>query len=842
MLVPLQEPQNRGARVQVITEHVDCGWSYVIVDLEGMPVEREQHYFGKDAANKLLEQLINVTKRYFQILTETVELDPAYRAEARRQIMAHATNCIYCGVEFTSDMTPHLDHCHITGRVRGAACFKCNSHATVAQFIPVIFHNFRSYDCHFIIQALKNRLVKHVDVIPHSVEKFLSITLTTHGNKKLRFIDSYQFMSASLDQLVSVLGKENTDKFKITKLQFDKYKAHWNLLFKKGIYPYTYMTSFEKFQETQLPAKEHFTSDLTNREISDEDYTHALEVFERFGCKNLRDYHNLYVKLDTCLLADCFEEQRKLMYTRFRLDPAHYFSLPGLAMDTAMVIGDVEYEYIQDIEMYNFLEGMVRGGICTVGLRYARANNPYMGDKYNPSEPTSYIMDWDANSLYPTVLRNFVPYKNWHWVESLENRTNNMSEVVNMILLMKDDDPTGLILECDLDYPPELHHTHNDYPCAVEKLVVDYDDLSYYSQDIMDNINGSSSSLKQAKLIQTLRNKRNYRVHYRLLKLFLRLGLKLVKVHRALGFDQAPIFKKYIDLCLEQRKLCNTVVESLMWKSMGNILAGKTIENKRKWGRVNVALSREKALQYARKPTVKRVTPIHDNCILFDMKKQSVCLDRPIFVGVTVLDDSKCLMLDFYYNYLKKKYGEKMRLCYTDTDSLMVYIKTEDVYKDLYRDMNTSNHFWFDTSNYDPTDLNKGILHSNQYKGECGKFKDEYAWTTITELIALKPKLYAIRTADSKTTRGKQSNEFKKAKGTVRCVVEDSITFDHYKQVLEEGSTMDFSMNVIRSYNHGLVTTKSTRRSLSALDDKCGFYITPLESLRFGHCDIPLYK
>jgi len=152
----------------------------------------------------------------------------------------------------------------------------------------------------------------------------------------LKFIDSYHYINSSLAEQVEVLGKENWDKFIITKSHFSDHKDKWHLIFRKGVYPYSFMNDFSKFDETSLPPIEAFTSDLPLRPISEEDYNVAQEVWKAFDCKTLRDYHNLYVTLDTCLLADCYQDFRWSTLSSFRIDPAQYVALPGIAFDAAM--------------------------------------------------------------------------------------------------------------------------------------------------------------------------------------------------------------------------------------------------------------------------------------------------------------------------------------------------------------------------------------------------------------------------------------------------------------------------------------------------------------------------
>ena len=158
------------------------------------------------------------------------------------------------------------------------------------------------------------------------------------------------------------------------------------------------MDSFERFAETQLLEKEKFYSSLSGSGITDEDYAHA-QVWSTFGCRTMGDYHDLYVATDVLLLADVFENFRKVCQDKYGLDPAHYYSAPGLSWDALLKKTDVELELPTDLDMHLFIERVMRGGISMVGKRYAKANNPLV-EGYNPAEATNYITYLDANSLY----------------------------------------------------------------------------------------------------------------------------------------------------------------------------------------------------------------------------------------------------------------------------------------------------------------------------------------------------------------------------------------------------------------------------------------------------------
>ena len=150
------------------------------------------------------------------------------------------------------------------------------------------------------------------------------------------------------------------------------------LLKRKGVYPYEYMDSFEKFNETQLPDKSKFFSSLNDAHINDDDYTHAQNIWKTFQCKTLGDYHDLYLKTDILLLADVFENFRKTCLKHYGLDPCYYFSDPGLAWDAMLKMTGIELELINDIDMSHMIQSGMRGGISYISTRYSKANNKYM--------------------------------------------------------------------------------------------------------------------------------------------------------------------------------------------------------------------------------------------------------------------------------------------------------------------------------------------------------------------------------------------------------------------------------------------------------------------------------
>ena len=400
------------------------------------------------------------------------------------------------------------------------------------------------------------------------------------------------------------------------------------LLTRKGVYRYDYVSSMEKLSETQLPPKEEFYSKLNDEGISDDDYQHAINVWNTFQCKTIRDYHNLYLKSDVLLLADVFENFRKTCLKHYNLDPAHYYISPGLAWDACLKETGQELELLHDYDMLMMFEKGIRGGIFHITKRYAEANNKYMKD-YDPDKPSNYIQYLDANNLYGWAMSQSLPTHGFSWMKDL-----TIDSVID--LLDKKRNPEvkkGYIFEVDLEYPPNLWKSHNDYPLAPEKMIV----------------NGVE------KLICHFKPRKNYVVHYRNLRQYLEMGIRLTAVHRGISFYQSSWMEPYIRKNTELRKTATNSFEKDFFKLMNNSVFGKTIENIRKRQNIILVDNRQKAAKLTSRPNFDRATIFDKSLIAVHMKKTEVYFNKPVYVGQAILDLSKTLMFNFHYNYIQKE-------------------------------------------------------------------------------------------------------------------------------------------------------------------------------------------
>ncbi|RLU25197.1 hypothetical protein DMN91_003289 [Ooceraea biroi] len=280
-------------------------------------------------------------------------------------------------------------------------------------------------------------------------EKYISFTkhVNESDDKKwrnhvqLRFIDSYKFLSSSLDKLSSYLNK---DKLKIVQSEFAYLSNEdFELLTRKGVFPYEYVDCVEKLADTCLPPRESFYSSLTGETVSESDYAHAENAWQRFAIRTLSEYSDLYLKTDVLLLADVFENFRDSCIKSYGLDPAYYYTLPGFTWDAMLKHTRVNFELLTDIDMVMFIERGIRGGLSQCSHRYAQANNKYM-QSYDPSKPSSYLMYFDVNNLYGWAMCQPLPYADFRWVDDTSNFDVNA---------IAPNSPKGYVLEVDLEYP-----------------------------------------------------------------------------------------------------------------------------------------------------------------------------------------------------------------------------------------------------------------------------------------------------------------------------------------------------------------------------------------------------
>ncbi len=797
--------------------HTPSGFCYVIKCMDEIvyptkTVLQSASYEGESMGEAFNNSITEDLGPIYEILKTPTPIIMTESDEVQHEL---AKECYICkdifgrtwlnkNTEKIEEVKKCADHCHITGEYRGAACNKCNLRMRVPKFVPVFFHNLEGYDSHLFVKSL-GMTEGDIKCIPKTDEKYISFsknilmeteiitTIDKNGKKKekekkhyleMRFLDSLKFMKDSLDSLAKTLGE---DQFETLTSQMSL-----ELLKKKGVFPYEYMTDFSKLNVTSLPPKDAFYSKLNKSKISDEEYEHAQKVWETFDCKTMRDYHDLYFKTVVLLLADIVTEFRRVCKRVYGLDVLHYYTAPGLAWDAMLKYTKIKLDLISDPDMYQMIEREgIRGEIRTIMKRYAKANHRNLKD-YDPQKPSVFIEYLDANNLYGWAMSKPLPYRNFEWM--CENDLESWRY-------------KPCILEVDLEYPKELHDLHGEYPLAPERLLIS----------------------KVKKLVPNLYDKTKYVVHHETLKQYLELGMKITKIHRGISFEEKKFMKPYIDLNTELRKKGTTDFEKDFYKLMNNSVFGKTMENVR--NRVNVKLVTNKLSlnKLVKKSNYVRVNEFHENLVAVHMEKTTNKVCKPIYIGMSILDLSKTLMYSFHYDYVKPKWGNKAALLFTDTDSLCYEIQTDDFHEDIKDDAPE----WFDTSNYEK----EHYLYSERNKKQVGFMKDECGGNDILEFVGLRPKSYVYEVNRLRDNNGKWGYDVqkKKCKGIRKCVIKKEISIDDYRECLFSKQSQLRTMNAIRSRQHNIGTERINKTALSAYDDKRIVSEDGINTLPYGY-------
>ena len=629
-----------------------CNGYYVVSELSDVLQSGYYSYFGENNVDWFVDEVIRLENRmafYFKntnkeiIMTEEDEVN-----------FNDSNTCWFCDKPFLSVNDKVRDHCHLTGKYRGAAHQLCNINVKQEQsnFIPFAFHNLSKYDCHLFFKRLiekKNDKVKF-DVIPKTDEEYISVSYGC-----IRFIDSFRFLTSSLDNLVKSLTH---DDLIILKQEFNN---EWELLSNKLAYPYEYFKSMETYMRdiSEIRKKDYF-SKLTNKNPDDEEIERTNEIIQKFNIKNGKELTELYLKTDVILLADVFEKFIKVSLEEYKINPLYCVSLPGYTWLCGLKHTGINLQNIQDINLMNLLENNIRGGISSV-----------MGDRYVKSDENKKILYIDANNLYGWAMSQSLPFDEIQFLSP--NTFPSLEEILNT----PDDAETGYFLEVDLKYPNEIKQKTKNFPFAPQNKTspIQYisEQLKNGKEIVMEGVNQNAlenfidylkktkpkSYIPHKKLICDWTDKKKYLVHYRMLKFYVKHGMNVEKVHDVVSFKQKPCLKKYIDINTQKRNETKSDFEKDFYKLLNNAFFGKTMENVR--NRIMVKFFRpddERQVKCQSKLSFNGIHKTYENYKSFIFKPREVKMDKPIYLGFSVLELSKLLMYETYYDTLQPYFGE----------------------------------------------------------------------------------------------------------------------------------------------------------------------------------------
>jgi hypothetical protein len=524
-------------------------------------------------------------------------------------------------------------------------------------------------------------------------------------------------LQKQIDELQNKINQQEMngkEKFKFMKQEFERtigqtvypsshyyYKRKaFDYCLQKGEFPYEYLKRVEQFKETQLPPASAYANKLRRSEgLTEDEYNKEKDKWDLFNMRTFQDMHDLYLSLDVVLLADVLENYRINMRDMFKNDYTWYISLPSYGMDALLNYGfinrkgererivlDVFYDNADQTNMFNIVHESIRGGISVISHRYSKAINKYIEHNVlveEQNETKAYNMYYDCNQLYGTAMKNLLPYNDFKLIDL---NVNLEYSTPDFIQTLDDEGEHGYFYLVDLDYPAELHDLHSDYPLCPVRKTVKKTEFSPTTVKVMNEYQLNYTATP--KLCGTLEPKRNYLIHYRNLKFALQKGLKLIKVHAVIKFRQERWMADFIERCVQLRNASQSQFAKDLAKLVANSVYGKMLEDQ--LGRVVVRLIKDEENNVPfqnclASPYFSKFFTVANNPDLVGvcMKTKECEVNKPISVGFAILEISKLIMQKFWYDCIKPRYGDKVKLLMTDTDSFEMRIETNDFYRDL---------------------------------------------------------------------------------------------------------------------------------------------------------------
>lgn len=411
-----------------------------------------------------------------------------------------------------------------------------------------------------------------------------------------------------------------------------------------------------------------------------------------------------------------------------------------------------------------------------------------------------------------------LPYRDFEWMLPEEFNKVNWKH-------LDTEGNVGYILEVDLTYPPRYHKSHSDFPLAPENIEVEYNDLSPTMKEVLHTLEGKEK-YRDKKLVATFNKRTRYGIHFKNLKLYLQLGLKLETIHRVMKFKQKAFIAPFIEKCTRLRQSSTTKFEQDQFKKVANCVYGKTIQNVRNYIKVSLHTNVRSLVSSVSNPSFKNFSIIGENLVQTNHSQNLIKHDRPIYAGFTILELSKHFMYDFYYNTLKKDLKCELELGMSDTDSLLFKVSDSKAFRRHIKDHMDYSNYPHNHCDYSPTN-----------KSKLGYFKDELGGKQICEeFVGLKSKCYSLRLRNCSSN---DVEEKKVCKGLGRVAITNRLKFKHYKNCLFKGIPKRYDFHVIRSKNHSISTVRINKKAISHFDSKrwihpCGIHSDPYGSIHIN--------
>ena len=792
------------------TQHAFAS-QFKLIDLREKKTISKETYIGSSCIDDMLSNLNRIWESTRKSHKEfKIDWTPD-----KKKLHSKATRCSNCKVKFGSskDSKKCAHHLHFKEKDNydSALCSRCNRlFQEKKKTLIVLVHNL-SYDWSLILKQASPEFV-------FKLNKRQGFHYYSGQFENLKFVDSLNMIKGSLSSLASEHIKNSGD-LTYTKENLSHLSSEaQTLLLSSGkqFLPYEYLSSLETLQETSLPPKSDFYSSLTDSHISDDDYKHALHVWDVCKCETLLDYVQVYLDMDVGLLADVYLQWRETLLNLFGLDSLYFLTLASYAFEAFLWKTKVQLDCISDENLFQLITRNIRGGFCSVGKRYVRANNRHTNPNFKSGDKSNYLLYVDFNSLYPTTMSQFkLPQGEFYELNQDELRSFLDQDLCSI----DTQGDYGYYLHIDsLPISPETARLTDSFPLCLSKLDIKESDISPHSQQLLEE-RGLKLPKPNQKLVAHHLGVKDYLICLPLLQFLLGKGLIIDKVHRVYKFKQSYFLKDFIDQNIKKRsEESNPFIKNAL-KLINNAIYGRTLLNQLNYSKeTKVCTENIPLVKSFSKPNFHSVSFLSPNRALVTYNKSTVLADSPIYVGFSILDHAKLLTYQFWYDVLMKTYGDKVEFVYSDTDSFIINLETDDIEREIQGPLAP----FLDLSNF-PSDHK---LFNNKFKGHLGKLKIETQNHHITQFVGLKPKMYSFMTTANNTPHNT-------LKG-VPLYRRKEISFDQYLKCLTEGKTLKTDLTRLQFTKQEMSLIEMTKVALSSYEDK-RYYFDNFKSVGYGH-------
>ena len=660
----------------------------------------------------------------------------------------------------------HQDHFLEKNNIIGYICRECNLQIKNDKIIPMYFFNGMKYDNSIILKSICNLLKNNVtlNIIGNSCESFKMIDFKFKKIKySLKLLDMCNFIKGSLSDLSKNLSDKN--KF-ITKNNF---KDNFELMKYKVCFPYEFITK-ENIYNKELPPIEKFYSSLKLDNITYEDYNKTLEIYRKLNCKNIKEYLDIYLKLDICLQSDIFNVFRNTIWDKFEIDCSKYITSCSLSLDLMLKYTGVKIELIRDISIFDYVNSSILGGICI-------ASQNIENDK------DGIISSCDIASLYPYIMTKKLPIGNYKFIKYF-NRNRYL------------DSEYSCLLNCKIYTTDKVRNNYilKQFPALISKTSVKYDDLSEFQRkNLKENYKSSE------KLITHSGYDKNCYISFEMYEMMISLGYKII-VEKVLEYKHSNFMKPYIDFLFERKsyyKKNKDIGISNTFKILANSLFGVMMTRCEKFKDFKIVTKESQVDKQIKKPNFSCRNIINENLTILEMEKTSV-YNYPILIGSIILQNSNVHMFNYLYKIYPRLF-DNYKVLYMDTDSIYAKLNiTHDEYLEIL-------------------EKNKDLFGK-----DIGMMEPEQLNNPIKEFISLSSKCYSfICKNDIKNNKNKLKNNIVHSKGIANSYKNKYIDHTLFKKTLLENMKPDkISFNNISVKNQQIKTNKIVKNNIEFLNDK----------------------